>query len=62
MGVIVAASYIPCGFMGDIFLGVANGSTVQPVVAIERGPFYRSAALSLGRCEQRSMHAVHLTQ
>ena len=28
-------------FVATIFLGVANGSTVQPVVAIERGAFYR---------------------
>jgi hypothetical protein len=33
-------------FVATTFLGLANGSTVQPVVAIERGAFYRSATFA----------------
>lgn len=28
-------------FVATIFLGTANGSTVQPVVSLERAAFYR---------------------
>lgn len=55
--------------MATIFLGLANGSTVQPVVAIERGAFYRrvsglsrfkiSTAVIL-RCQTDCLNCMHL--